>query len=168
MQLYLSLLEPSLTPLPTSDAVPLTVITAPVDGPFMVAPLGGEVTERTGRILSVDLTIVTCCVAYAELPEWSVAVQLTVVVPSGNPADGASLVTVGEGSALSVTVGVPSDTFVRVPLDTVAMSAGAFMDGGSVSFKGGSAIPATWEKLSIFLFFDNWVSIIVLRSSILV
>jgi hypothetical protein len=52
---------------------------------------------------------VTSNVAVAELPEESVAVQVTTVVPKGKKEpDGGSHVTIGEGSVSSVAVTVKS------------------------------------------------------------
>jgi len=82
---------------------------------------------------AVVSTMVTTWVAVELLPEASVAVQVTVVVPSGNRA-GASLVTAGLASHRSATCGVPR--FTGVPASvvcSVVMPGGAVMLGGVVS-----------------------------------
>ena len=71
--------------------------------------------------------------AVAALLDASLAVQVIVVVPTGNP-DGALLMTVGAGSLSSVTVGVPREArTVNGPVDIVVMSGGAAITGGVVS-----------------------------------
>src|SRR2546427_8788364 len=77
--------------------------------------------------------IVTCWTVVAELPEWSVAFHSTTVVPTGKPLDVALLVIRGEGSATSLTVGVPSLTLVNAPLAGATMSGGGMIVGGVVS-----------------------------------
>jgi len=78
-------------------------------------------------------TTVTFWVAWAEFPESSVAVQVTVVTPSGNRA-GASLVTVASASQMSLTVGVPRSAAVPSALAcSTSMFAGAVIVGGVVS-----------------------------------
>jgi hypothetical protein len=113
-----------------SEDVPVTLTVTPADGPY-IDPLAGEVIATLGGVVSLLVATVTYCTALAELPEESVAVQVTLVVPTGNPPDGASLLTTGEGSTISVTVAFPRDTCVRVPPeDTVDTSGGAVIDGG--------------------------------------
>ena len=74
----------------------------------MLAPVASKVW-RAGAVTTGDVvsTTVTFEVAVALFPEASVAVQVTVVVPTGKPATGASFVTTGEASTMSETVGVP-------------------------------------------------------------
>jgi hypothetical protein len=83
-----------------------------------------------GALVSV---IVTTCVSAAELPLSSVAVQVTIVVATGNPPEGASLVTVGDGSAESLAVGDPRSIIVDSPVAAALMSGGATIDGAVVS-----------------------------------
>ena len=87
--------------------------------------------------------IVTVCVAFAEFPDESVAVHITIVVPSGNVAV-ALFVMVGLGSRLSVTVAVPSWAaviVVFVPVASNVMSAGAVTTGGMMSCGGFPPFP---------------------------
>jgi hypothetical protein len=77
--------------------------------------------------------MVALCVSVAELPLSSVAVQVTIVVPREKPSVGASFVTVGEGSAASLTEGVPSETGVSWPVPSVVIDGGAIIEGGMVS-----------------------------------
>jgi hypothetical protein len=83
-----------------------------------------------GLILSVTVTI---CSSVAVLPEPSVTVQVTVVVPNGN-AEGASLVTEAT-EQLSPVTGVPSTTFVEVQATLVVpdVAAGAVIVGLTLS-----------------------------------
>ena len=60
------------------------------------------------------LTTVTFCVAVPVLPAASVAVHVTIVVPTGN-VTGASLLNEGTPSTRSVAVAVPMDTVVSAP-----------------------------------------------------
>ena len=88
----------------------------------MVTPLMGEVTATFrchGHLYFTSYYHILYCAG--EITEKSVAVQVTVVVPTGKPPDGASLVTTGEEVlTISVTVAFPRDTCVRVsPEDTV-------------------------------------------------
>ena len=75
---------------------------------------------------------VTFCVCVTELPESSVAVQVTTVVPTGKVA-GASLVIVTSVSTTSVAVAVPITTLVNWPVASAVTSAGAVIDGADVS-----------------------------------
>jgi len=80
---------------------------------------------------------VTNCDAVAELPEESVAVHVTVVVPSGN-VSGASFVIVGAESTVSVTVGSPKpteDCSVSKPVASTVISDSAEITGLVVSSK---------------------------------
>src|SRR5262245_7327538 len=117
---------------------------------------------RVGGVVS---TTVTICVSVAMWPLWSVTFQVTVVEPSGNTA-GASLPTVGLGSQISLTVGVPSGGEAP-PKDVHSTwtSGGATIVGGSVSwmvaeveqldeaspsstmrFTGNAPVPANWTS----------------------
>ena len=90
--------------------------------------------------------IVIVWVAVAELSEASVAVQVMVVVPMGND-EGASLVTVGFGSSLSVAVAVPicaAVSGVSAPVASKVLSDGAVIVGATVSAAFGDT-----ETLSI-------------------
>jgi|SRR5581483_8819810 hypothetical protein len=73
----------------------------------------------------------------AELPDISVAVHVTVVVPSGNPvasdAPGELFVTFGDGSLLSNTKGLPRLTGVSSPVASTVIGGGVVMVGGVVS-----------------------------------
>lgn len=83
-----------------------------------------------GAWLSVTVTV---CEAVAVLPEASVAVQITVVVPSGKVA-GALLDAVAE--QLSATVALPSDTPLAVQSPASAFTvtaAGAVIVGFTLS-----------------------------------
>ena len=76
---------------------------------------------------------VTLWVAFAELPLGSRAVQLTTVVPTGNPA-GASLLREGAAHELSVAFGAASATGVSGAVAlTVAAGIGTAIWGGVVS-----------------------------------
>src|SRR2546428_9006965 len=75
----------------------------------------------------------TNCVSLAKLPLASVAVQVTVVFPTGNPLAGALLVTNGEGSALSLTIAEPIEVDVSDPVELTMISAGATIVGRVVS-----------------------------------
>jgi len=68
------------------------------------------------------------------LPLASVAVHVTVVVPTGKPdPDSGEQVTVGEGSQLSVAVAAKLTGTSKLTLHPMAMLAGQVMAGGSVS-----------------------------------
>ena len=85
---------------------------------------------RTGEVVS---TTVMVWVAEAELPEKSVAVQITIVSPSGNTS-GASLVTVGWESITSSDVGIPvSISTPNLSYISTWISFGATIDGVVVS-----------------------------------
>ena len=75
---------------------------------------------------------VTVCVAVAVLPAASLAVQTTVVLPSGN-VDGALLVAATVPSRASTATAVPMETAVRAPVASAVTSGGAFMRGGVLS-----------------------------------
>jgi len=86
-------------------------------------------TVMTGAMVSITVTF---CVAVAWLPPKSVAVQVTIVVPSGKPPAGASFVITGSPPA-SLAVASPSGTMVNGPSPVASnarMSAGAVMTGG--------------------------------------
>ena len=83
----------------------------------------------TGAVVSVTVTV---WVALAELPEASVAVQVTTVDPIGN-GPLLSTLTVGEGSVSALTVGVPRLTGVKGAVASTVTSAGAVIVGGVVS-----------------------------------
>ena len=70
--------------------------------------------------------------AVAKLPAWSVAVHDTVIVLPGANDAGALLVTMGDGSRLSLTVGAPrgGDTGVE---ETRVIPGGAVIVGGVAS-----------------------------------
>jgi hypothetical protein len=87
---------------------------------------------NNGGIVSGGI-IVTVCIAVETLSEKSVAVQMTVVVPNGKPSAVALLVTVGDGSALSPTIGDPSDTDVSALVDSILILGGGVIDGPIVS-----------------------------------
>ena len=76
----------------------------------------------------------------------SVAVQVTVVVPTGNDS-GASFVTVGFESKTSAAVAVPRATAVSVPVASTVTSAGGVTVGGVVSKTVNDAWPrmAPWR-----------------------
>jgi len=76
---------------------------------------------------------VTVWLAVAVLPEASLAVQTTVLVPSGNPPAGALLVTTGLASQMSLTVGVPRLTGTARAVCSAETAAGAVIAGGVVS-----------------------------------
>src|SRR5574338_1190517 len=81
---------------------------------------------------AVVSTTVIFCVAFAELPEESIAIQVTMVSPNGNDS-GASLVIV-TWPTVSVAVGCVSGTALSE--DEVAskvMSDGAVIDGAGMS-----------------------------------
>src|SRR5829696_2216350 len=86
----------------------------------------------------VSWTTVTWNVALASLPAASVAVQVTVVVPTGNddPLAG-SQATVGEGSVSSVTVGSVQETVAASPVVVAPMYPGTPWRTGSVVSAGG-------------------------------
>src|SRR5437773_8124891 len=116
--------------------------TAPEASAVSTVTLGGAMI--VGGVVSTTLT---SWVAVPELPAASVAVQVTVVVPSGNtlPA-GASFVTVTTPRS-SLAVAVPSCASPTTAPDgdvasTVA-SGGAVIDGGVVSGGGVTSSPAS-------------------------
>jgi len=74
-------------------------------------------------------TTVTLCCAVAELPVASVAVHVTIVVPSGNNV-GVLLVIAGLGSAISVAVAVPIAT--ACPGGVVVVASSAVISAGGV------------------------------------
>jgi len=77
---------------------------------------------------------VTACVVVAVLPDASLAVQVTLVIPSGNPPAGALLVTTGLASQMSLTVGVPRFTVVPpLAVCSEVTGAGAVIVGTVVS-----------------------------------
>src|SRR3990172_7037879 len=91
--------------------------------------MGAGTFEITGAVVSTTVTLV---VAVAVFPEASVAVKVTVVVPSGKTA-GALLTTVGAASQISVAVG--NGTVTGVPSRLVCstrMGAGTFEITGAV------------------------------------
>ena len=68
------------------------------------------------------------------MPEASVAVHVTVVVPTGNDPS-ASFVRIGEGSTRSITVTFPYriSTIVSEPVASAVIVSGAVISGGVVS-----------------------------------
>ena len=91
--------------------------------------------------------IVTVWIAVAVLLDESVAVHVTVVLPSENDT-GVLLVTDGFGSALSVAVALPVSTDVRTPVASDKTSGGAVSVGGMVS---ASAVTVTvWVAVAEF------------------
>src|SRR6266481_1905281 len=97
---------------------------------------GGVIVARDGQVIEggwLSVTI-TSCGQVAVLPCESVAVQMTVLVPTGNIV-GALLVTV-TAPQLSETVGAPSVTFVAPHRPGEAKTftrAGQAMEGGWLS-----------------------------------
>jgi len=112
------------------------VVGVPRATPLAVqSPASGFTATSAGAVMlgAWLSTTVTVCVAVAVLPDASVAVQITVVAPSGNVA-GALLEAVAE--QLSATVAVPSDTPLAVQSPASAFTvtaAGAVMVGFTLS-----------------------------------
>src|SRR5260221_6041610 len=71
--------------------------------------MGGGTLLNTGGDVESPVFTLTVVEACDTLPDASVAVKVTVVVPMGN-SDGASLVTLGAASQMSVAVGSASLT----------------------------------------------------------
>ena len=111
-----------------SDAVAVPMPSSGVDGPAASASTAGGATSSGGVVSRT----VTRCSAVAALPAASAAVQVTVVVPSGNRG-GASLATDATPTA-SDAVALPMSTGAP-PGDAASpvTSAGAAIDGGVVS-----------------------------------
>ena len=86
---------------------------------------------------SVVSSTVTVWVAVAEFSSLSVAVQVTMVAPTGNRLSrGASLVIMGAGSTRSLAVAVPNsndNTGVSAPVASLETAAGAVIVGSVVS-----------------------------------
>jgi hypothetical protein len=78
-------------------------------------------------------TILTFWEIVALFPAASVAVHVTMVVPTGKPPDVALFVTTGAGSRESMTDGATSVTSVRFPVASLTRSAGCNIMGGSLS-----------------------------------
>ncbi len=120
--------------LPTTGAGSTRSLTAgrpratAVPGPVASTVTGGGAVIEGGVVSST----VTSCVAVAELPLASVAVQVTTVVPGGNSA-GASFVTAGAGSRASLTTGEPRPTAVSGLVASAVTGGGAVIEGGVVS-----------------------------------
>ncbi len=111
------------------------VVGVPKETPVAVHPVLVFADTATGAVM-VGLTLsvtVTTWVAVAVLPDPSVTVQVTVVLPNGN-TEGALLVTEATVQ-LSPVVGVPNETPVAVhPVLVVAeIAAGAVMVGFELS-----------------------------------
>ena len=111
------------------------VVGVPNETPVAVQPeLVLADTAAGAMMLGFTLSItVTTCVAVAVLPDPSVTVQVTVVLPSGN-AEGALLDTEAT-EQLSEVVGVPNDTAVAVQPELVfaETAVGAIMVGLTLS-----------------------------------
>ena len=75
---------------------------------------------------------VTDCVAVAVIPAESVALQITVVIPTGKFA-GALLLTDKEFPAESVALAVPMVTLVNGPMASAVTAEGADMLGGTAA-----------------------------------
>ena len=122
------------------------VIGVPNDTPVDVHPV--FVVEETAAgavIVGFTLSVtVTNWVAVAVLPDPSVTVQVTVVVPNGNAA-GALLVTEAT-EQLSLVVGVPNETPVAVQPEFVVtfLAAGAVMVGFTLS-----VTVTVWEAVAV-------------------
>lgn len=101
----------------------------------IVVPFSGEMSTGVGGG-ELSTTFMTW-LAEAVFPDASVAVQVTVVVPSGNPvisdAPGESLVTLGDGSLLSNTNGLPRLTGVSWPVASTVIGGGVEIFGATVS-----------------------------------
>ena len=63
----------------------------------------------------------------------SVAIQVTVVKPTGNEFPDGALLTTGDRSTRSPTVGVPNDTLVSAPFASAITLGGAVIVGGLLS-----------------------------------
>ena len=104
-------------------AVPIaTVLSTP-----LASTVTSAGTVSTGTVVSCTVTF---WVAVDTLPLASVAVHVTVVVPSGNVA-GASEVTVT--GKMSVAVAVPIATVLNTPLASAVTLAGTVSTGAVVS-----------------------------------
>ena len=119
----------------TEESTVSEAVAAPVRIGVVVPAASAVMSAGAVTLGAVVSRTVTVWVSVAELPASSVAVQVTVVLPSGNDA-GASLVTVGLESRSSRTVAEPSceeDSGVRVAVASNVLSAGAVIVGGEVS-----------------------------------
>jgi len=111
------------------------VVGVPNETPVAVQPVLVVAEIAVGAVMvgfTLSLTVTTC-VAVAVLPDPSVTVQVTVVLPNGN-ADGALLVTEAT-EQLSFVVGVPNEIPVAVHavLVVVETADGAVMVGFTLS-----------------------------------
>src|SRR4030067_429068 len=103
---------------PLAIAIPReTGVDVPVDS-FVIAA-GAVIFRATGAGV-----IVTVCVAVAVAPLLSVTVHVTVVVPTGKPAEGALFVMV-YGAIPPLAIAIPRETGVDVPVDSFVIAAGA-------------------------------------------
>src|SRR5690606_39265339 len=105
---------------------------------FSVVTSSSSGESNSGTVGGVVSTIVTNWVALAEFPDMSVAVQVTIVIPTGkpisdSPAPEASKVIWGDRSELSNTFGFPRETTVIGPVASVTISGGGVITGGVVS-----------------------------------
>ena len=111
----------------------MSAVQSPVPSSDVFAEMFAAGTDKVGSILS---TTVTSCEAVAVLPDASVTVQVTVVVPTGK-LFGASFVVL-ETAQLSAVTGVPNVTFAAAALHWPAStftvtSAGAVIVGSMLS-----------------------------------
>ena len=103
-------------------------------------------------------TTATFCTAVDVLLAPSFAIHVIQLVPGGYPAEGASLVTLGLGSRLSVTFGAVRGTMVRVPEASTTRSLRPLIVGGVLSL-------ATEERKLPSFFMSENISITFLDSS---
>jgi hypothetical protein len=129
--LWLSLKLTATTPSQLSVAVTLAAAGTALEHCTLAVAAGQPLNTGASRS-----TTITCCVQVAALPQASVAVQTTRLVPVGNTL-GALLTTVGVPPQLSVAVALPSTTLVTVQAPTSALvstSAGQLISGAVVSW----------------------------------
>src|SRR5437867_1591662 len=97
--------------------------------PVAIAMISAGAIKEGGFLSSITIL----CSAIAELPAASFAVQVTIVVPSRNPSAGASFLTVGLESCVSLTIGDPIDNIVRGPVAFAVIVGGGIIVGGVLS-----------------------------------
>ena len=116
--------------LSTAVAVPIsTAVVTPVASTATSA--GAVTTGATVSTITASVTV-TVCVASPVLPASSVALHVTIVVPTGyGPV--LSAVAVNTPSMLSTAVAVPISTAVVTPVDSTVTLAGAVTTGATVS-----------------------------------
>ena len=123
-----------------SVALALKVTIAPAAPVASTTMSAGTVT--IGAVVSLTVIVK---LAMRSLPWASMAVQVTVVTPSGKMApEAVEQTTVGAGSALSVAVAAKVTTAPAALVASTVMSAGRLRTGGVVSFTVIVKVPVLW------------------------